>query len=195
MNLKEIEGKHTVETLSEKLGITKQSTINLISKLKKQGYVKTIYGSNKKRIYTISTKKIIKKSDGMFDIINKYAKKKINPLFQHKVEGKYTVEDALIDSILTKDQRVIISALPLFNHINNWSKLYNLAKKHKVRNFTAALYLATKQSYKVKNIPRKYLNLMKQDNFKLKIEKRTDDYKEIEKEFKTIIPFSRKDLE
>ena len=49
-----IEGKYTVETFAKKQGLGRQSAINLLSKLKKQGFIYTTGGGNQKRIYTIS---------------------------------------------------------------------------------------------------------------------------------------------
>ena len=195
--LRELEGKHTVETLMEILNYKKQSVINLISKLKKEGYVGVTRGSNKKRIYTISVKKKISRPPGMFDIINKYSKIKVIPLYEHHVEGKYFVEDALVDAILTRERRVILAALRLFDHIDDWSRLYQLSKKNNMRNFVVGMYEVSKRFIKVKKIPKKTYDLMKKarDKFNIKAVKRTDDFKEIEKEFRITIPYSKQDLE
>jgi len=49
----------------------------------------------------------------MFDIINKYSKMKVVPLFRHEVVGKYNMEEALIDAeqtgVIWQDGRIMIT--------------------------------------------------------------------------------------
>lgn len=153
------EGKYTVETFAKKNNLTRQSAINKLSKLKKQGLVKVSGGGNQKRIYTIS--KIPKKeTNGFFTIINKYSPEKINPSFEHIVYGKYGVERALVDGILLiknkKDIRIRNAMLHLFRHIKNWKRLFDLAKKNKVKEDVYKLYEEARKKTKCKTMPKKY---------------------------------------
>ena len=125
--LKTLEGLHTIETVAEALNIKNQSALNLISKLKKQGYVTTRGGYKQKRLYKITKQR--KRDKGMFDIINKYSPMKLAPWYDHQVHGAYGPEEALIDALQTQSFRAILASMKLFNHITDWPKLYNLAKK------------------------------------------------------------------
>ena len=55
--LRKLEGLHTIETAAETLKISRQSALNLLSKLKKQNYITTSGGGKKKRIYKITMKR------------------------------------------------------------------------------------------------------------------------------------------
>ena len=100
--LRRIEGKHTIETFMKQTALTKESALNLLSLLRKKGYVRTEGGGKQKRLYTISPKRI-QEGMGLFTLLNKYAKIKVVPSFVHIAHGKYTEENALIDAIETKD--------------------------------------------------------------------------------------------
>ena len=69
----------------------------------------------------------------MFEILNKYSKEKVVPLFEHSAHYKYSVEEAIVDLINLDSVRINIALLSLFNQVKNWNKLYSLAKKHKNR--------------------------------------------------------------
>ncbi len=68
-----IEGLQTVETAAKELNLSRQSAINLLSKLKKMEYVTVSGGGKQKRLYKITMRKQRKRKPGMFDIINKYS--------------------------------------------------------------------------------------------------------------------------
>jgi len=92
-----LEGLHTVETAAEKLGITRQATLNLLCRLKKEQHVTVSGGGKIKRIYKITIRKQLPRVPGMFDIINKYSPHmKLNPWYDHQVHGRYGPEEALI---------------------------------------------------------------------------------------------------
>src|SRR3989338_1001322 len=126
--LKAIEGLQTIETVADALNLKKQSALNLISRLKRQGYVTVSGGRQQKRLYKITARKQRKRDLGMFDIINKYSTMKLAPWYDHQVHGHYGPEEALIDAIQTQSFRVILASMKLFNHITDWPKLYKLAK-------------------------------------------------------------------
>src|SRR3989344_9349071 len=151
--LRKIEGLQTIETVAESLNIKKQSALNLISKLKKQGYVTVSGGRQQKRLYKITVRKQRKRNFGMFDIINKYSSMKLAPWYDHQVHGHYGPEEALIDAIQTQSFRVILASMRLFNHITNWSKLYKLAKEKGCWQKAGALYDLAKLYFKVRKMP------------------------------------------
>ncbi|HLC67078.1 MAG TPA: hypothetical protein VJK52_05560, partial [Candidatus Nanoarchaeia archaeon] len=115
--LRKLEGLHTVETVMKTLNITRQSALNLLSRLKKQQHVTTSGGGKQVRFYKIMMRKQLPRVPGMFDIINKYSPHmKLAPWYDHQVHGPYGPEEALIDAIQTKSFRVILASLRLFNH-------------------------------------------------------------------------------
>lgn len=154
MNIKE--GKYTIETFAKKQNLTRQSALNLLSRLKKQGYVQTQGGGKQKRIYTITkTKKT--KTNGFYDIVNKYSTQKLNPLFEHYVQGKYTIERAIIDGLKIGDIRTLDATTYLFSHIKDWKSLFHLAKKNNLKKDLISLYKKARKTTKVKKMPKRYL--------------------------------------
>ena len=156
--LLKLEGLQTVETAAEALNIKKQSALNLISRLKRQGYVTTSGGNRQKRLYKITARKQRKRSQGMFDIINKYSKMKLAPWYDHQVHGKYGPEGALIDAVQTQSFRAILASMSLFSHITDWRTLYNLAKEKDCWQKVGALYDIAKLYFRVKKMPLRYQN-------------------------------------
>jgi DNA-binding PadR family transcriptional regulator len=198
-NIKRIEGRQTIESVVEALGIGRQSAINLISKLKKEGYAAASGGGRQKRIYTISTKvQRHRRYRGMFDILNEYAKDKIVPHFLHEPHFNYSVENAIADLIELDDLRITINILPLFNHVQDWSLLYKLAKDKKEIKMIGALYDVAKMTTKVRKMPQRFRKYFL-DSAKSTKEKdflrSSHDFLEIERIWKVKIPFNRKDLE
>lgn len=153
------EGKYTVETFAKKQDLNRQSALNLLSKLKKQGFVQVSGGGNQKRIYTIS-KTPKKKSNGFFSLLNKYSPEKISPSFEHYIYGKYSSERAIIDGILfqlnQKDLRTREAMFYLFKHIKNWKLLFELAKKEGVVDEVHKLYEDARKKTRCKTMPKRY---------------------------------------
>lgn len=192
--LKRLEGLQTADTVSRTLQLSRQSAINLISKLKKQGYITTTGGGKQKRIYKITIRKQFPKKKGMFDIINKHSKMKIAPWFDHQVYGEYTAEDALINAIQTKQFRLILSSLKLFNHITNWSKLYKLAKRNDCWQKIAGLYELARNNFKVRKMPKRYTKYQPKKWQQItKLKKK--NFPTISNRWKIYISFNEKDLE
>lgn len=192
-----LEGLHTVETIAEELGITKQSALNLISRLKKEGHITAQGGGRLKRLYKVTIRKQLPREDGMFDILNRHSPMKLSQWFDHQVHGIYTEEDALVDAIQTGSFRAILASLRLFNHIRDWAKLYNLAKKKDCWQQVGALYDVARMFFKIRKMPEKY-NMRKYTRLKYLIKK----YKAKEKIFfpvknkwKVEIPFRLGDIE
>lgn len=151
-----IQGKYTVELFAEEQELTRQSAINKLSKLKKQGYVQVSGGGKQKRIYTISNKQQ-REPNGFFKMLNKYSPEKIRPSFQHYVFGEYSIEKAIIDGLLiVEDVRIRQAMYYLFNHVKNWKKLFDLAKKYNLKKEVQELYYESRQNVRVKKIPARY---------------------------------------
>lgn len=192
--LKKIEGKQTVDTVSAVLEISKQSAINLLSSLKKEGHVVVSGGGKQKRIYTISVRKILPRKEGMFEVLNKYSKEKIVPHFVHEPRYTYNVENAIIDLVQLNDIRVLTNVLSLFNHVTDWSLLYQLAKKKNLRKKVGALYDVARSSIKVRKMPERTKNLMIASNDSDNFSYSSGDFKDIEHLWKVKIPFKKEDL-
>ncbi len=188
--LNKISGRQTIEFIAKKLSINLQSAINLVSRLRKKGYVLTQGGGKQPRIYTIATKIIKKKGIGVFDIINKYSKIKVYPLFEHKVIGKYHIEDAIIDAIKINDNRVLVAMLPLFNHVKKWTYIHEKAKKYKVSNKLCMLYEAARLVVKVRKMPKN----MKNSLLSGKKDKKCVNIEQLNRKWKTNYKFNLVDL-
>ncbi len=147
--------KHTVETFAKKHDITRQSAINKLSKLKKQGKAIVSGGGKQKRIYTISNKPI-PKENGFYALVNKHSPEKLTPKFTHQVNKNYTIEHAIIDGIKIGDVRTLNATKHLFNQIKNWKRLFDLAKENNIKKEVYDLYSQAKKEMKVKKIPEKY---------------------------------------
>lgn len=192
--IKKLEGKQTVDTASEILNLTRQSTINLLSKLKKQGHVTVTGGGKQKKIYTIKTRKINKENKGMFDILNKYSKEKINPFFIHEPHFEYKVEHAIVDLIELNDIRILINMPPLFNQVKNWHLLYSLGKKRKLNKQIGAMYDVSRQLTKVRKMPDNVRSLMLKNKSEKNFSRSSNTFTEIEKEWNVNIPFNKEDF-
>ncbi len=192
--LKILEGLHTVETVAEALNIKKQSALNLISKLKKQGYVTTSGGNKQKRLYKITQKKQRKRDPGMFDVINKYSPMKLAPWHDHQVHGIYGAEEALVDAIQTQSFRVILASMRLFNHTKDWPKLYRLANKRNCWQKVGALYDIARLHFRVKKMPSHYLN-NKSKQWSQLTQLKKKNFLNIAKKWHVFIPFSEKDID
>lgn len=195
--LRRIEGLHTTATLAEELGLTRQATINLASKLKKEGHLTSTGGGKQVRFYKITTTTQRPRDPGMFDILNKHSPNmKLAPWYDHQVHGRYTVEDALIDAIETKSFRVLLVSLRLFNHITDWPRLYKLAKDNNCWQEVGALHDVSKLFFRVRKMPEKY---RKNSDFKKKVlimkyPRKDELFSDIEKYWKVEIPFLRGDI-
>jgi hypothetical protein len=154
MDLKE--GKYTVERFASNNKLSRQSAINKLSKLKKQGFVAVSGGGKQKRIYTIS--KLPKKpTNGFYDLVNKYSPEKLQPKFEHYVDRKYSPEQAVIDGIKIGDARTIEATKHLFRHVSNWKRLFDLAKKYKIEKQVVSLYEKARETTKTRRMPERYL--------------------------------------
>ncbi len=154
MKLKE--GKYTVETFSRENNLSRQSALNKLSKLKKQGLAEVSGGGRQKRIYTIR-RLPGRKTNGFYDVVNRYSPKKLQPKFEHYVNGRYTVENAIIDGIIIGDARTLEATKYLFGRVSDWKRLFDLAKKHRLEKNVVALYKQARETTKTRRMPKRYL--------------------------------------
>lgn len=149
------EGKYTIEKVMEEKQLTRQSATNLLSKLKKQNLVKVSGGGKQKRIYTVY-KLPQKETNGFYNIINKYSPEKLQPKFEHYVNGTYTIEHAIIDGIKIKDVRTLEATTYLFKHIKNWKRLFDLARKENLEEEVIETYSRARKTIKCRKMPKRY---------------------------------------
>ncbi len=198
--LKRIEGKHTLETFMKQTSLTKKSALNLLSLLRKKGYVRTDGGGKQKRIYTISAR-VMQKGEGLFTILNKYSKIPLVPPFLHIAHGPYTEENALIDAIELRDFRVLKTSVYLFGHIKDWTKLHALAKKKRIEPILGALYDFARTVTRTRRMPEHTRQALLRVRLKKKIKliphTHTDslEVQAIEHMWRVVLPFSKQDQE
>ena len=131
--LKKLEGVQTIDSASNILKTSKDKAIYYLFRLRKEGYIKTKRLSNNKRVYNISFENKLK-GISYFEIINKYSPVKIATPTTYKIYGKDpSLEETLVYAIKTGSLRTILASLALFKKIGNWSELYQLAKKNKIK--------------------------------------------------------------
>ena len=198
-----LQGFYNLEDFTDRLKVDKPRAIYVIHRLRKLGFVKTIYGSKNKRLYNISLRNK-QKGVSYTDKINEATS---NPGIQIMSSNPYYVygrvisyEEALIYAIKQKDIRYIIASLALFRKIKDWSLLYKLAKKENLTKEVVALYeISRKVIKKVRRMPKRFLNLTKKkklNNFNYIVKGiSSDDFKETERKWKIYIPLNYSDLE
>lgn len=195
--IRRIEGLQTVETAQEALGLTRQSTINLLSKLKKEGHVTTTGGGKQPRLYKVTRYKQLARKKGMFDLLNECNPHfKLAEWYDHQVHGEYTIEDAIIDAIQTGSFRAILATLRCFNHVTDWKKLYREAKKRESWNKVGALYDVARLFFRTRRMPARYRKVVEKGKASLIKGYRTreEKFKPIEREWGVSIPFQFGDI-
>ncbi len=197
--IEKLEGLRNIESVMSILKVKKSTAIKLISLLRKEGYIKTKQTSKKKRVYYISMQnKIGGKS--YYDIINNYSPIKLSESEIYKIYGREpSLEETLIYAIKTKKLRVISASLSLFKHINNWTLLYDLAKKNQAKRKVGALYDLSRKFVKTRSMSKKFRSSSlpaKEDKYVYIIDGlESKDFKEIEKTWRIYLPFNLSDLE
>lgn len=201
-----LQGFYTIETLAERLKIDRAKAIYVIHRLRKLGYVKTVYGAERKRTYYISLKNK-QKAITLTEKINNASPSLsasyaiVVPSDAYHIHGRDpSYEEALIYAIKRRSVRYIIAGLVLFRRISDWSLLYKLAKKEKLIVEVAALYdVARKVVNKVRRMPKRFLSLAKKrktKRFSYIIKPlSSEDFKDIEKKWHVYIPLNYADLE
>jgi len=197
--LKKLEGIQTIKSIMRILQIDQKKAIYYIHRLRKKGYVKTKKLSNNVRVYNVSFEN---KLGGVsyYEIINKYSPIKISTPQVYKIYGKKAIiEETLIFVIKSKSIRTILAALSLFRKIEDWTTLYQLAKKNHIERQVGALYDLARTVMRIKRMPRRFRNnaLPKEEyKFEYMIDKlKSKDFKKIEVKWKIYLPFNKNDLE
>ena len=170
-----------------------------MSKLRKQGYVKTRRLSNKKRVYQISFSNRLK-GYSYIEIINKYSPVKIMTTETYKIYGKEpTFEETLIYAIKTQSLRIILASLVLFKKIEDWGSLYQLAKKNYIERQVGALYDLTRLIMKTRRMTKRFRNnSLPKAHYRyghIVPSLKSKDFQTIEATWKIYLPFNKKDLE
>ena len=197
---KRLEGLQTVDSIAATLGIGRRSAINYLWMLRKKGFIETAYGKRKIRMYKISPLKKNKLGyPGLYEFLNQNSKIKIYPPYEERIyDHKPTVEEMVVKAVKTGNLRIILSSLSLFNKIDNWKRLSQIARKENVGRKIGALYDTARTIIRVKRMDkktRKALIKSKIDNKFIVKNARTSDLKEIEDEWKVHLPFNKADLE
>lgn len=195
---KKLEGFQTVDTISKELNIKKSTAINIAHKLRKEGYLENWKGS-RKRFYHVAPKRKIKIGNpGFYEILDKYSRIKLVTPYEHRIIGKrLTVEEVLIRAIKTKNIRIIITSLELFNHIKDWKLLSKLAREEKLGRFVGALYDAARTIIKVRKMDKRIRNKLLKGKVRKKhllLNVKSKDLKEIERRWRVYLPINKADL-
>lgn len=197
---KKLEGLQTVDSIAKNLSVDRKTAINYIWNLRKNGFVETLYGKRKIRMYKISPLRPIKSGyPGLYEFLNQHSKIKIYPPYINRVyDHKPTAEEIIVKAVQTGDFRTILSALNLFNKINDWALLSELSKKENVGRKIGALYDAARTVIRVRRmderIRRSLLKSRIGNKFIVK-NARTKDLNNIEKIWNICLPFNKADLE
>lgn len=197
---KKLEGLQTVSSMAKNLSIGRRTAINYIWKLRKEGFVETMYGKRKIRMYRISPIKTSKFGyPGLYEFLNRNSKIKVYPPYTERIYGhKPTAEEMIVKAVKTGDLRTILSSLALFNKIKDWATLSQTARKEHIGRKIGALYDAARTVIRVRRMDkktRKALLSNKVDNKFIVEYARTKDLAQIEKEWKVCLPFNKADLE
>lgn len=199
--LKKVQGYTRIEDLQKELNVNRARAIYLIHRLRKKGYVETRYLSNKKRRYYVARENLI---GGIryVDTLNTGTPTGLQLVTAdiHRIYGRTpSAEETFIYAIQQKRVRWILASLGLFRRIDNWARLYQLAKKHGLVRAIAALYDVARISVpKVRRMPQRFKTLAKPkkgDEWKYIIDKfDSRDLQNIEKKWKVYIPLNQADL-
>ncbi len=197
--LKRLEGVQTIKSVMSILNTNKNKAVYYVHRLRKQGYVKTKRLSNNTRVYNISFENKLG-GTSYYEIINKYSPVKIATPEIYKIYGKKNIiEEALVYAIKTRSLRTILAALALFRKIEDWTKLYSLAKKNYIERQVGALYDLSKKIMKVKKMPKRFRNnALPKKGYKFEYVikgLRSKDFRDIENIWKIYVPFNSEDLE
>lgn len=197
---KRLEGLQTVGSFAKNLNISRRTAVNYLCMLRNKGFVETVYGRRKIRMYNISPLKKNKLGyEGLYENLNKLSKIKIYAPYAERIyDHKPTIEEMIVKAVKTGDMRTILSSLALFNKVNNWKNLGQIARKEFVGRKIGALYDAAKSVIRVKRMDDRtrnaLLNTKIDDKFIVKNAK-TRDLTQIEKEWNVYLPFNKADLE
>lgn len=196
--IKKLTGFRTIKDIQNILKIKRGTAIKYIHLLRKQGLVTTLYKKDRTRIYKITLlPKLNIGNESFYDIINIYSPIKVTSKYNYRVIGrKLTIEEVIIKAIQTKNPKIILASLALFNHVKKWSLLYKLAKRENMARQIGALYELAKRFIKVRKMDKRTSNaLMKTKSDKYIINYlKSNDFKDIEKKWNVYLPFNKIDM-
>ncbi|MEK6946125.1 MAG: hypothetical protein AABX32_00810 [Nanoarchaeota archaeon] len=197
---KKLEGLQTVESIAKNLDVGRRTAVNYVGNLRKKGFVETIYGKRKIRMYRISPFGAKKTGyPGLYEFLNQNSKIKIYPPYANRIhDHKPTAEEMIVKAVQTGDFRTVLSSLSLFNKITDWALLSETAKKENVGRKIGALYDAARIIIRIRRMDertRKSLLKSRIDSKFIVKNARTKDLKNIEKKWNVYLPFNKADLE
>jgi len=197
---KKLEGLQTVDSIAKNLNINRRTAINYVWMLRKNGFVETIYGKRKIRMYRISPLNMNKFGyPGLYEFLNQNSKIKVYaPYIERIYDHRPTAEEMIVKAVKTGDLRTILSSLALFNKADNWQRLSQIARKEHVGRKIGALYDTAKTIIRVKRMDkrtRKVLLNSKIEDKNIVKYARTKDLRHIEEEWSVYLPFNKADLE
>ena len=197
--LQKIHGIQTIGSVMKILEVTKKKAIYYITRLRREGYVRTKAIEDKTRVYNISSANKFK-GKSYYDIINENSPIQISSRNVHYIYGKeLTIEEALIFAVRSKSLRLILASLALFGKVKDWPLLHKAAKQNQVERQIGALYDLARKTLKTRKMPKRFRNNClpkKAYPFEYTIEGlRSKDFKEIESTWRIYLPFNKKDLE
>ncbi len=198
---RKLSGIGTVKIVQNRLNVNRARAIYLLHRLRKEGFVKTDYQSNKTRVYYISPSNAVG-GTSYLELLNEDVPPSIGLLETevYQIHGRTpSYEEVLIYTLGQESVRHIIASLALFRKVKNWSELYKRAKEKDLVRAIGALYeVARLYIPKLRRMPKRFRNLaMPKGNEKYKyIIPSFDsmDFKEIEKKWRVYIPLNRADL-
>lgn len=198
--IKQLEGVQNIESIMDKLKISRRTAINYVSLLRREGYLRNYSGGRKKRLYII---KLIKRKEigypDIYEIINKYSRIGLITRKEYiRYDKNLTIEEVIIEAIKTKEYRTILAVLDLFKRVKNWSLLGKLAIKEKLGRKVGALYDVARTIIKTKRMDLRTKKTLLKSKVKTKFiipKLRGKNFIDIEKTWKVYIPFNKSDLE
>ncbi|MBI2649956.1 hypothetical protein HYX04_01440 [Candidatus Woesearchaeota archaeon] len=197
---KRLEGLQTVDSLAKNLNINRRTAINYIWMLRKKGFVETVYGKRKIRMYKISPLKANKLGyPGLYEYLNQNSKIKIYAPYTNRIyDHEPTPEEMIVKAVKTGDLRTVLSSLALFNKVKNWQRLSQIARKELIGRKIGALYDTARTIIRVRKMDKKTRKALLRSNIDSRFivkNARTRDLKQIESIWKVYLPFNKADLE
>ncbi|HLC57939.1 MAG TPA: HTH domain-containing protein [Candidatus Nanoarchaeia archaeon] len=195
---KQLKGLQTVSSIARKLNVSRRTAINYAWKLRKEGYLANLYGG-KVKIYRVSPLIRKKKGYSFYELLNKQSKVKLNVSEEYIIHSKQepSIEELLARAVSTRNFRVVLASLGLFNKVKDWSRLKLFAGKYAIERKIGALYDLARETIKVRRMDeRTRQGLLKGSGKGFIINNlRTKDFTNLEKRWQVYIPFNKADLE
>lgn len=197
--VRRLNGTQTIESTMAILSVNRIRAIKYISRLRKQGYVKTKRLSNNKRVYSISFENRLGGSS-YYDILNESSPIKIRASEVYNIYGKTpSIEETLVFAVKTKSLRTILASLALFKKIKCWPELYRLSKASNIERQIGALYDLSRKIMKTRKMTKRFINFsLPKRNAPYEHIIRglsSNNFKDIERRWRVYLPFNKSDLE